>query len=94
MSYTVEYNPELRKSYPMDHKRRRRMPVKALGVALAVIIILYALNTVGVLRMLIPGDPVVTAGAFSEMVEQVRSGQTVSEAIFSFLRNVIAGGKQ
>jgi len=94
MSYTVEYNPELRNSYPMEHKRRRRLPVKALGVALVVIIILYTLNSLGVLRMFIPGDPVVTAGAFSEMVEQVRSGQTVSEALFSFFQNVIEGGKR
>ncbi len=94
MSYTVEYNPELRNSYPMEYKKSRKLPIKALVIAMGIFIILYALNTAGVLRLIIPGDPAVTAGAFSSMVENVRSGQTVSESIFLFFKDVIMGGMQ
>ncbi len=94
MSYTVEYNPELRDSYPMQFKKMRKLPVKALVVALGIFVALYALNTAGVLYYIIPGDPVVTTGAFTDMVEQVRSGQTVSNALFVFVKNVIVGGMQ
>ena len=92
MSYTVEYNPELRNTYPMNNRKLRNFPVRTLVVALGVIMLLYTLNTTGVLRALIPGDPVVTAGAFSDMIEQVRTGQTVSEAIFSFFKEIIMNG--
>lgn len=94
MSYTVEYNPELRNSYPMECKKTRKLPIKALVIAMGIFIVLYALNTAGVLRLLIPGDPAVTAGAFSSMVENVRAGQTVSEAIFSLFKDIILGGMQ
>ena len=94
MSYTVEYNPELRNSYPMEYRKQRKLPIKAMAVALGVFVTLYALNAAGVLRYIIPGDPAVTAGAFSSMVEQVRSGQTVREAIFTFIKDIILGGMQ
>ncbi len=94
MSYTVEYNPELRNSYPMERKKTGKIPTKVLAAAMVVFVVVYALNTMDLLRWIIPGDPAVTAGAFSSMVEQVRSGHTVSEAIILFFRDVIIGGMQ
>lgn len=93
MSYTVEYNPELRKSYPMKSKKNGKIPLKPVVAALGIIVSLYVLNTLGVLRLLLPGDPAVTTGAFSSMVEDVRDGQRVSDAIFSFFQYVIKGGQ-
>ena len=92
MSYIVEYNPELRKNYPMQYKKTHKFPLMVLVFTLSVFILLYVLNTTGALRLLTPGDPVVTAGAFADMVEQVRDGQSVSEAIFLFFKDVISGG--
>lgn len=94
MSYTVEYNPELRNLYSMNNKKTRKLPVKAFVIALGIFISLYALNAVGILRYIIPGDPAVTAGAFSNMVEQVRSGQSVSEVLFTLVKEIIIGGMQ
>ena len=93
MSYTVEYNPELRKSYPMKSKKNVKIPFKPIVVALFTIAFLYVLNTFGVLRLLLPGDPAVTAGAFSSMVADVRDGHRVSDAVFSFFQSVIKGGQ-
>ena len=94
MSYIVEYTPQLRDSYPMQQRNKRRFPTKTLVIITSVLIILYTLNTTGILRYIIPGDPAVTAGAFSSMVDQVRAGESVSEVIFQFFKNVILGGMQ
>ena len=94
MSYTVEYNPELRKSYPMEYRKPRKLPIKTIAVILGIFITLYALNAAGILHYIIPGDPAVTAGAFSSMVEQVRGGQTVTDAIFTFVKDIVVGGMQ
>ena len=92
MSYTVEYNPELRKLYPIKHSKRQKSPIKFLLYTLCVFVCLYILKIAGILRYIIPGEPAVTAGAFSEMVERVRMGQTVSDAIITLLKEVIIGG--
>ena len=92
MSYTVEYNPELRKVYPIKCKRTPRLKIKPLVIALGVFAILYTLRAIGILYYIVPGDSSVTVGAFSCMVEQVRSGQSVSDAIFTFIKEVIVGG--
>lgn len=92
MSYTVEYNPELRNSYPMKQKKRQKIPVKTFVVAFIIVVALYIFDAVGFLQYIIPGDPTVTAGAFYDMVEQVRAGQTVSEGILTFFKDVITGG--
>ena len=68
------------------------MPTKPLAITLGVLIGLYVAHKLGALQLLIPGDPAVTTGAFSTMVDDVRNGQTVSDAIFAFFRNVITGG--
>lgn len=94
MSYTVEYNPELRNLYSMNNKKTRKLPVKTFVIALGIFISLYALNAVGILRYIIPGDPAVTVGAFSNLVEQVRSGQSVSEVLFTLVKEIIIGGMQ
>ena len=92
MSYTVEYNPELRKTYPSKKQKTLRFPKKPLVITLGILVALYAAHKLGVLQLMIPGDPAVTTGAFTTMVDDVRSGQTVSDAVFSFFRNVITGG--
>ena len=94
MSYSVEYNPELRKTYPTRKRKLQNLPIKSIAITMGIMIALYAVHTLGILRLIIPGDPAVTTGAFSTMVEDVRSGQTVSDAVFSFCRNIVTGGMQ
>lgn len=92
MGYSVEYNPELRKTYPMKKEKLPSIPVKPIMITAAVLVGLFAGHKLGVLQLLIPGDSAVTTGAFSTMVDDVKAGQTVSDAVFSFFRNVITGG--
>ena len=94
MGYIVEYTPQLRDSYPMKRRNKRKFPIWTLVIITSLLVVLYSLNTTDILRFIIPGDPAITAGAFSSMVDQVRAGESVSEAIFHFFKEVILGGMQ
>ena len=91
MGYTVEYNPELRKNYPVKKEKLSTFSAKPIIITVCVLVALFAAHKLGFLQWLIPGDPAVTTGAFSKMVDDVKAGQTVSDALFSFFRNVIGG---
>ena len=68
--------------------------MKAVAVVIGVIAAFYIAHRLKILRWIVPGDPAVTTGAFSTMIEDVRSGQGVPDAVFSFCKNVISGGVQ
>lgn len=89
MSYCVDYNPEMKKRYPAYIKVRRKVPVRALLLAVAVIIVCYGIFYSGLLRLLIPGDPAVTTAAFSGMVEDVVAGESVRQAFLEFCKEII-----
>ena len=89
MSYCVKYSPELGKRYPSVVKIRRKFPVGVLFGVLFFVVAAYALISSDVLHYLIPGDPAVTTAAFSLMVEEIGAGESVSEAFFSFCKEIV-----
>ena len=92
MSYSVEYAPELRDSYPSEYKNTKKLIMKSMAIIISGATLLYVLNAAKLLHWVIPGDSAITAGAFSDAVESVRVGQSVSDAVFTFFRDVIIGG--
>lgn len=91
MSYSIDYNPELHKNYPM---KRKKMILKPLGITICLLSAVYMIYSFGLINFLIPGDPDVTVSAFSEMVDGVQNGQPVSDAVYMFCKCVIAGDNQ
>lgn len=90
MSYCVEYNPELKKRYPAVIKLPKQFPVRILvGIGIC-IVAYYGLINSGILRYLIPGDAAVTTAAFSFMVEEIKAGETVGNAVFAFCKEVVS----
>ena len=92
MSYRVSYNPELSVKYAL-----KMSPKKKISKSFVVIGLVAALATgvwmrVDMLRFLIPGDPDVTAAAFSEMVERVEMGEPLRESLLAFCREIIVNG--
>jgi len=89
MSYRVEYNPELRKRYPLVEKIRNKNLLKVLLVSVAAIAAIYTITCSDVLQFLIPGDPEVTTAAFSLLLDEIGEGEPVREAFLSFCREII-----
>ena len=91
MSYYVEYNPELKNRYPVKKNRRPKQTALLVVVILLVITLSYSVFGGKLLKILIPGDPQITAAAFSGFVEQVGSGKPIREAVFCFFQEIICG---
>jgi len=88
MSYSVSYNPELKKRYPaVCHKKKPNYTVLLLILCAATVGILLTNN--GILRYLLPGDPNVTAAAFSALVDSVASGVSVKESLYTFCEEIL-----
>ncbi len=88
MSYHITYNPDLSKRYPTEKKDRNK-PLKSAMLLLAIFVAVYVFTQSGVLRYLIPGDPEITAEAFSTMVKRVGDGETVGNAVVDFCKQII-----
>ncbi len=93
MSYRIEYNPEKKKRYPLT---TGFMP-KWLIFAVIIMVALFAvqrLDTNKTIRTwLLPGDPEITDAALSSMVEDIREGESVKDAITTFCLEIIDHGQ-
>ena len=91
MSYCVEYNRELNCRYPSYILRKRRRPlIKKIVYVTLILAGLYGLLATNIIRYLIPGNPEVTAAAFSEMIQQVDNGNPVGEAFLVFCEEILS----
>ena len=92
MSYSVNYNPELKDRYPSAENPGRKFSVKLLLWCAAIAVLLLVVSRGEVLRICLPGEPDVTADAFSAMVEQIGAGESVQEAFVDFCKEIIYSG--
>ena len=95
MGYRIDYGQPSDKKYPMPD-RRSRLPGLLLA-ALALFLLLtsqyWPQGREALRDMLIPGDSAVTSAAFSTMLEDVRAGSKVSDAMACFCREILQNGK-
>ena len=88
MSYNIIYNPENKKRYP-PVRNKKSNPFYIVLILLLGSVAVYGLTQSGIIHYLIPGDPEITAEAFSVMVERVGQGETVGTAFASFCKEII-----
>lgn len=92
MSYSIDYNPEKKKTYPLPAERKPKWLIVALAI-MTVLFLLQKIDRDHILKsFLIPGDPEITAAAFSSMVDDIREGETVGKAITAFCLEIIDNG--
>ena len=91
MSYRIEYRSggELRKSW------KPKRPIGRVAVVICVLSLVagaLAIKHTGlswVKTVLLPGDPAVTAAALENMVENIRDGESLVDAVTAFCREII-----
>ena len=88
MSYSVSYNPELKKRYPA-FRQKSKQNYNILLIILCSVTVGILLTSSGVLRYLLPGDPDVTAAAFSALIDSVSSGLSVKESLYAFCEEIL-----
>ncbi|MBR4109851.1 MAG: hypothetical protein IKK41_06055 [Oscillospiraceae bacterium] len=89
MSYRIEYNPEKNRQYPMQAARKPKWLIAAL-VVIVVLFMFQKIDRNHILRSwLLPGDSDVTVSAFSSMVDGIRAGEPVKDAVTAFCLEII-----
>lgn len=95
MGYRVEY-----KSFGEEKKRPKPRKYKQAVMAAALVLALTgsaltvkATGLSWVQKYLLPGDPEVTAAALEQMVDDLRSGRGIGEAVTAFCREIIENAK-
>lgn len=91
MGYLIQYDPQWNKKYKI--KRIFKLDKRIIfGGAGALILLLMAVITPireWLWELIIPGDASVTTSAFTDMVKQVKSGESVSEAFTAFCKEIL-----
>lgn len=91
MGYRIQYNPEENKRYPTKLIAAVRQHWQR-GI---VIIVVLALGLAGLYNgqiiktWLLPGDPEVTESAVASMVETIRAGEPVRDAVTAFCLEIM-----
>jgi len=80
----------------MEHKTYKRNHRRLVSVLLICLLAVGSIKLIGwdiVKDFLLPGDPEVTESAFFSMVESIRTGESVKDAITAFCTEIIAHAK-
>lgn len=93
MAYQIRYGPVKRKA-PTD---RRKKAGCWLLVTLCAAVLLIGIQFSGIGKTIwnwiLPGDAAVTGAALNTMVEEIRAGESVSDAVTAFCREIIENAK-
>lgn len=84
MGYSIQYEPEKNNKYPVNTTKK-----SAIAPVLLAIIIAVSIAVLKYTGWLIPGDADVTAKAFSQMIETVRRGEDVEDAMVVFCKDIL-----
>lgn len=92
MGYVIRYSGEEPKTSPKA-SRFSRLPGLTAAFLLAFLLLTKLFWPAGsdkLREFLLPGDPDVTAGAITALVEDLREGQPVSDSVTAFCAEILA----
>lgn len=91
MGYAILYEPDLNKKLKIPNQNRKLLLRAGVLAVCAVLVVLCLQAPVReVIRdFLIPGDPDVTQSAFSQMVSDIRAGESFSDAVTVFCQEIL-----
>ena len=94
MGYRIDYGKTLTKQIIMDSNPAKQK--RHLGkwiVVWCVLLSLALLGKCGCLDFLIPGDKEITKHAYATMIEDVREGKEIRNAVTAFCAEILNGAK-
>lgn len=91
MAYTVQYKSVGKRKYPTKVKKARKLRTATVAACLLLLLIVLNIGTVReqIESFLLPGDPDVTQAGFSQLVEDVKQGESVVDALADFCTFIV-----
>jgi hypothetical protein len=93
MAYQIQYGKSTIKERIAKIRSLKNLEIYKWAIIGTAMMTIFLLGHFGALDFLIPGDREVTKEAFNTMVEDVREGESVSEAITAFCEEIFAGAE-
>ena len=87
MHYRIVYGRKKRSLPRLTRKQR------AFAIAAIISISLAVFCLAGGIKLLLPGDPDVSAAALENMVEAIQNGETISDAVTAFCQEIMANAQ-
>ena len=90
MGYRIAYNGyEIRKEEMITRQTKRNVKYLLMLMMGVLLLVIGVAGRRHWMRMLIPGDQVVTKAAFSEMMADIKTGEPVVDAFTDFCKVII-----
>ena len=90
MAYKIQYAPENTKRYPQVKKRTKYSYIRLCFIVCALAAAAW-IKLHGIPDFLIPGDPTVTKEAAALMVDELKVGASLRDAITVFCKEILHG---
>lgn len=96
MGYRIVYGPMPKMPQERDYKPLRIQVLTAVFALLFVLTVRQAWpeGTALLREFLLPGEQNVTEAAFSEMIGDIREGESLGDALTAFCRQIVEHGTQ
>ena len=95
MAYKILYSPEDARKYPISRVEGKGKWLRCTLVCIALCSLLSVPKVrIALEKWLIPGDVDGTKTALSTMLEQIRTGEPIEEAVSAFCREIIYNENQ
>ena len=93
MGYRIDYG--LQKKIPISQRRKRGGTGILIGIGAVLAVMALRLTGFGEVlwHWILPGDPEVTQTALTAMIEDIRNGSELSDAITAFCREILNGAR-
>lgn len=92
MAYRIAYSPENNARYPQVKKTRKNYWGKWVVVTVLILAAAW-ISQRGIPDIFIPGDPDHTKAATNIMLELIKEGEPVEEALTAFCKEIIDGAQ-
>lgn len=93
MAYQIQYGKPSKKERLACIQNPKKLKIGLYITVFLILLSIGLLGRLGKLDFLIPGDKQITKEAFHAMVEEVREGESVKEAITAFCEEILAGAE-
>lgn len=92
MAYRIQYSGSTKYKFPSSKKEA---PIILAGIIISLIFLVSIVPEIrtGIRDLILPGDAEVTYGALTAFAEDLKSGESVKEAITAFCQDIIANGE-
>ncbi len=93
MGYRILYDNE---RMQINRDNSKHFGSRIISVMLICLLVLGSLKLIGwdkVKHYMLPGDPAVTETAFNSMIESIRAGESVKDAVTAFCVEIIDNAK-